>query len=219
MGVDGEGGVDFRADDLGSVDFGQLLDVASGRDAALERHIARCTQRAEVGFRVIGGEDAILDVSPNEAVRLTIPVCLLATTLEISHKMKNVHRLWAQRSSHQEHLSPSSLFPNHLLRSRTPLCHLHLDSSVFLRSVALAILTIVVHARLAILRAVNRVPLAELDFAKLVQLVDLPPHEGVVVGIRGRGQEGSAPVDTRSKRVVVLLENKDALGMGFRNTL
>ena len=101
--------------------------------------------------------------------------------------MENVHRLGAQRSSHQEHLSPSSLFANHLLRSRTPLRHLHLDSSVFLRSVALAILTIVVHARLAILRAVNRVPLAELDFAKLVQLVDLPPHEGVVVGIRGRG--------------------------------
>ena len=76
MGVDGEGGVDFRADDLGSVDFGQLLDVASGRDAALERHVARYTQRAEIGFRVVGGEDAILDVRSDEAVRLTVPICL-----------------------------------------------------------------------------------------------------------------------------------------------
>ena len=63
----------------------------------------------------------------------------------------------------------------------------------------LTILTIVVHARLTILRAINGMTFPKLDLSQLAQLVNLPSHESIVIWISFGSQERSPPIDTRAK--------------------
>lgn len=65
--------MDSCANNLRTIDFCQLFDVTSGRDCALESHITSGTQSWHERFLVIDSENAILDTSPHEAVRLPIP--------------------------------------------------------------------------------------------------------------------------------------------------
>jgi len=63
----------------------------------------------------------------------------------------------------------------------------------------------VIHAWLAIFRAVDGVALAELDFAKLVELVDLPSDKGIVVWVGVCRNERATPIYTKSKGLIVFL--------------
>lgn len=76
-----------------------------------------------------------------------------------------VHRLRAEGGSNHKHLPTTNLAFDLCLSSRTPIDHLHLDTSVLLRSVSLSVLAVVVHAGLAVLGTVNGIALTEFDFA------------------------------------------------------
>ena len=71
---------------------------------------------------------------------------------------------------------------------------LHLDEGVLLGPHPLPGLPVVVHAGLAILRRVNRVPLAKLDLARLLEGQEVPADEGIIVGVGVGGDESAPPV-------------------------
>jgi len=62
-----------------------------------------------------------------------------------------------------------------------------------------------VHARLAIPRTIDGIPLAEFDLVQFVQLIGLPSDESVVVGVRVSRQEHTPPIDTGTKGFQVIL--------------
>jgi len=65
-----------------------------------------------------------------------------------------------------------------------------------------------VHARLAIPRTVDCIPLAEFDLVQLVQLIDLPSDKSVVVRVRVSRQELAPPIDTGTKGFEVILNQQ-----------
>lgn len=73
-----------------------------------------------------------------------------------------------------------------------------------------------VHAWLAILRAVDGVPLAEFDLFMGVQFLDLPSHEGIKVRVRVGGHKGSTPVYSCPEGNVVLLQRRSAMKQSHR---
>jgi hypothetical protein len=62
-----------------------------------------------------------------------------------------------------------------------------------------------IHAWLAFFKAVDGVALAKLDFSELVELVDLPSDEGVVVQVGVCRNERATPIYTKSKGFIVFL--------------
>ena len=65
----------------------------------------------------------------------------------------------------------------------------HLDDSVLLWSHSLPGRSIVVHARLTVLRGEYCIPLPELDLAALLQSVEVPADKLVIVWVGIRGDE------------------------------
>ena len=177
--------LDLSTNQLSAVNLSQLLDMSARSDGALESHVARGTESAEIRLFVIGSKDSVFYASSDKAVGLS------------------VHRFGAEGGSNHEHLPAAGLLTDNGFSCGTPVQNLHLHRGVLLRAKSFSILAIVIHARLAILRAVDSVPLAELDLAELVQLVHLPAHKRVKVGVRIRRHEAASPVDTRAKGVVI----------------
>jgi hypothetical protein len=63
----------------------------------------------------------------------------------------------------------------------------------------------VIHAWLAVFRTVDGAALAKLDFAELVELVDLPSDKGVVVWVGVCRNERATPIYTKSIGLTVFL--------------
>lgn len=68
-----------------------------------------------------------------------------------------------------------------------------------------------VHARLAIPRTIDGIPLSKFDLVQLAQLIDLPSDESVVVWVRVGRQELAPPIDTCTKGFQVILGQKSGL--------
>src|SRR5260370_6039966 len=73
-----------------------------------------------------------------------------------------LHCLRTQSRGDQEHSPAPKLALQSLLSCRTPFDDLHFYASILLGADAFAIITIVVHARLAIFRAIDSIALAKL---------------------------------------------------------
>jgi hypothetical protein len=119
--------------------------------------------------------------------------------------IRNIHRLGAESGSDHINFPATDLTLDVGLGSRAPIDDFHLDGSILLRPMSLSVLTVVIHAGLTVLGAVDGISLAEFDLAQLVEFVDLPADEGVVIWIGFGGEEGAAPVYTRSERSVICL--------------
>lgn len=63
-----------------------------------------------------------------------------------------------------------------------------------------------IHTGLTILRAVDSITFTKLNFSEFVELVDLPTDKSIIVGIGVRGKERTAPVYTRTERIIISLE-------------
>ena len=74
FGVNSKGSFDLCSDQQGSTDLCELVDLASGREGALEGHVARGASCAEERFLVVGSKHSILDGYPDEAVCLSVPL-------------------------------------------------------------------------------------------------------------------------------------------------
>ena len=81
-------------------------------------------------------------------------------------------------------------------------------ASAHLRPDALARRAVVVRARLPIFRRVHRQPLVLHALALPLQRLELPAHEGVVVGVDVGGDEGPAPVDAAAEVGEVALRDR-----------
>jgi hypothetical protein len=77
----------------------------------------------------------------------------------------------------------------------------HLDSGVIPAAECLTTLSIVVHAGLAVLGAVDGVPLPELDLSQGVQFVVLPSNEGIEIRV-GFGCQGSSDASRFENRTL-----------------
>lgn len=97
--------------------------------------------------------------------------------------MSDLHCLGAKGRCNHVDLASTDCLDNLARNIVTPAQDLHLDGSVFLGSNGLATRTIVVHTRLTVFRRIDSVALAKLDLALLVQFVDLPSDESVIVGV------------------------------------
>ena len=75
----------------------------------------------------------------------------------------------------------------------------HLERRVLLRRDALALVSVVVHARLAVSFGEDRRALPEGDEVALAQLVELPAHERVVVRVVVGRDERTTPVDPKAE--------------------
>ena len=62
-----------------------------------------------------------------------------------------------------------------------------------------------VHAWLAVLGTVDGIAFSKLDFSQLMELVDLPADERVVIRVGVCGEKSPPPVDAGSKGIVVFL--------------
>jgi hypothetical protein len=114
------------------------------------------------------------------------------------------HGLGAQRARQAEDL----LARERLQRRGEGLEHADLDGRVLLVADALALVAVVVHAWLAVGLGEDRRPLAEGDDVGRAQLAELPAHEGVVVGVVVRRDEGAPPVDAAAKALQVALAQR-----------
>jgi hypothetical protein len=94
-----------------------------------------------------------------------------------------LHCFWLEGGGDHKDFPSAHFAFNGFLGGRTPVDDLHLDAGVLQRFYTLAVLPIVIHAWLAVFRAIDGVALAKLDFAKLVELVDLPSNKAVVVWV------------------------------------
>lgn len=186
--IHGEWRLDLGTDDGSSGKFGELLDMAPGSDDTLEGHVTSSAKGADVGFLIVRSKHAVLDTGANEAVRLT------------------VHGLRSKGSGYQVDLAVASLVAEQGLSLGGPLHNFHLDAGVLLGTDTLTILTVVVHTGLTVLGAVDSVAFTELDFAQFVEFVDLPAHEGVIVGVGIGSEEASSPVNSSTKCIVVILK-------------
>jgi hypothetical protein len=72
-------------------------------------------------------------------------------------------------------------------------------------STSFTLRSIMIHARLAIPRTIDGIPLAEFDLVQFVQLIDLPSDESVVVRVCIGRQEHAPPIDTCTKGFQVTL--------------
>ena len=125
---------------------------------------------------------------------------------EISTEMKKgLHCFWPKGGGDHKGFSAAHLALNGFLGGRTPVDDLHLDAGVFQRFYTLAVPPIVIHAWLAVFRAVDGVALAKFDFAKFVELVDLPSDKGVVVWVGVCRNECATPIYTKSQGHIVFL--------------
>ena len=115
------------------------------------------------------------------------------------------HGLWPKGGGDKERLRRADRAPDDGGSLGAPLDDLELEARVLLRADSFAVGAVVVHTWLAVLRAVDGVPLAELDLAQLVELFRLPADEGVVVRVRVRRDERAAPVYPRAEELVVFL--------------
>ena len=115
----------------------------------------------------------------------------------------SIHGLWTESGRDQVDITTLKL--SHALRQ---LKTLNLDAGVLLWHDTLTLGSVVVGTWLSILLTENGISLAKLDLAILLQMVELPPNEGVIVGVPLGGVEGSAPVHMHSK----LLESLHSSG-------
>ena len=74
--MDSKGRLDLRANKVYTLHFCQLLDLSRVFQNSLERHVSGGTSRANISLPILSCKNTILDRSPNEAVRLSVPELL-----------------------------------------------------------------------------------------------------------------------------------------------
>ena len=125
-------------------------------------------------------EDAVVALRQDKAVSLTI------------------HGLGTQRASNKEHVAAIEL-----LHAFWQLEHTNLDAGVLLGRDTLTTATIVISARLALGLGEDRVAFAKLDLVVILEVVELPPDELVVVRVLVRRDEAASPIGVDSKLLKV----------------
>ena len=125
---------------------------------------------------------------------------------EFSTEMKEcLHCFWPEGGGDHKDFPATHFAFNGFLGGRAPVDDLHLDAGVFQRFQTFAFLPIVIHTWLTVFRVVDGVALAKLNFAELVELVDLPSDKGVVVWVSVCRNERATPIYTKSKGLIVFL--------------
>mmetsp|Transcript_123290 Transcript_123290/g.343315 ORF Transcript_123290/g.343315 Transcript_123290/m.343315 type:complete len:447 (-) Transcript_123290:609-1949(-) len=162
----------LRTHEVLTLDLQEALWLPPRRQDVLEAHVTGRPVRAHVHLLVPGFEAAVLPLRKDPAIGLAR------------------HGLRSQRSGEQEHA-----FPLEGLHHGGELEQLNLDGCVLLRSDALSLGPVVVHAGLPVHLAVDGRPLAEANLVRRLELPELPADKGVVVRVHGGRDEGAAEVD------------------------
>mmetsp|Transcript_18069 Transcript_18069/g.38960 ORF Transcript_18069/g.38960 Transcript_18069/m.38960 type:complete len:1101 (-) Transcript_18069:274-3576(-) len=178
----GERRFDGGAEHLLALEGEQQLWLAPLREDVLEGHVPRSARGAQVDDRRRDLVRAVGALGQDPGVGLA------------------AHGLRTQRAREREDLLACQR-REHLWQR---LEHAHLDGGVLLRIDALALVAVVVHARLLVSLGKDGRALAKSDEVALAELLELPADELVVVRVEVRRDEGTAPVDAQTEALKVL---------------
>ena len=206
--VPGNGGDDSCSLDHADRGEGQDVDVLVSRHRGLDLHSDEVStfDSGESGVLELNLGHLLMSKVPSSALCNDEQIVVLHLVDAIVASGKDeavglaVHSLGAERACHKEDIALSEL-----LELGGEVEQTDLDASVLLGSNTLASGAIVISAGLVLRLGVDRVAFAELDLVVVLEMVELPADEPVVVGVLRGSDEVSPPISVEAHFEQVLL--------------